>query len=540
MSSDNKERIKKSSEEWFDLIGTGLTWVLMMAVFCALPLFLRNKYDHIAAGKYFFLFETGRWTAVVMGLFAAAYYAGRGLSAAELKARKRIRLVDLSVLAYTVITAISFFFSKYRFVENSLEDEWKEGALWGSSGWYMGLLTYLIMILFYVVMSRFFLYTDRFLIPAFFSAEIVFLWGMLNRFRFSVFKFDGEDPKFLASIGNINWFMGYASVIVPLMMGLYWYRGYRNRLMYGSLLFTGFMTVIVNGSDSGVLALFLTMLFLFAYSLKDEDKIRTFAEMALIFAGGDFLIAAIIKVYKHFLSFEGMLTKILTDIRVASIILFASVGFFFYLYYLKKKEKIYPPFLRDTFGKLVCVLTAAFFGAIILLIVINTKSGGKIPVIGKHEFFMFNREWGTLRGTDWEAAIRLFIAQSPFGKLFGSGPDTFWFLAMDHPDVLAIIKENFHNTRLTNAHCEIFTVLINQGLLGLAAYLAISVSMFAALFKRLKDNPRYMMFILVIIMYHANNLISFEQITSTPFFYMVLGISAAALLRPQVDKQSGR
>ncbi len=140
-------------------------------------------------------------------------------------------------------------------------------------------------------------------------------------------------------------------------------------------------------------------------------------------------------------------------------------------------------------------------------------------------------------------AIRLFARQSPLKKLIGSGPDTFWFLASDHPDILEIIKEGFHKIRLTNAHCEILTILVNQGILGLLSYIGISVTLFVTLKKKLKENPEFMMFLLMIIMYHSNNLISFEQITSTPFFYLVSGIAAAAVVRreiPSVDKQIGR
>ena len=520
----------KPGPEGFDRVGNILVWILITAVFAGLTLFLKEKYIHIADGKYTFLFETARWTAIIMGLFAAVYYAFRGLSAKELRAFKAIAPTDISILAYTLVTVISYAISHYKKLEATEYDLHPEGALWGASGWYMGLITYLIMVLFYLVTSRFFLYTDRFLIPVLIAAEISFLWGMLNRFRISLFGFDGEDPKFIGSFGNINWFCGYACVIVPLIIGLYWYKGKENRLLYGTLLFTGFLTMIVNGSDSGILALFLTMLFLFLHSLKRERDIRAFSEIALIFAAADFLMAFLMSVFKYFLSFEGMLTTVVTNFWVSAAILAFSLWLFLYLRNLEAGNRVYPMFMKRTLGRIVAALTVFGFVSIVLLIVINTRTGGKLPLIGKNEFFIFDRTWGTLRGTDWEAAIRLFSVMDPLHKLFGCGPDCFWFLALDHTDIHKMIELNFHSIRLTNAHCEFLTILVDQGILGLAAYIAISVTMFKVLIKRLKDHPGFMMFLLCIIMYHANNLISFEQITSTPFFYLILGIGAAAVV----------
>ncbi len=519
-----------SAEERFDIVGTVLIWVLITAVFVGLPLFLRNKYEYIASGKFMLFLEIGRWTAIIMGLFASAYFAGRGLSGAEIKAFRRIRYVDLFVLAYILVSSVSYGFSKYKFMGDAATETYPEGAFWGVSGWFMGIITYAILVIFYLAVSRFFLYSEKFLIPALFAAEIVFLWGMLNRFRFSIFDFDGKDPKFIASIGNINWFIGYVSVIVPLMTGLYWYKGNRNRLLYGSLLFSGFLTVIINGSDSGILAIFLMLLFLFVYSLKSEEHAVCFSEIALIFAGADILISVLHVIFKYFLSFEGMLTKILIDIRVAPLILAAAVFFFFYLRINKEKERPYPQFLRDKLGKISVLATISFFLLVIVLIVVNTALGGTLPLIGKIGFFNFNREWGTLRGTDWEVAVRLFAKQDILRKFIGSGPDTFYFFYMDHVEIHNMIVEQFHWTRLTNAHCEWLSILVNQGILGVITYAGISVSMFIVLYKRVRERPDFMMFILVIIMYHANNLISFEQITSTPFFYLILGIGAAAVV----------
>lgn len=530
MKKSGARRFSIHDPKIYDLTGNILVWILIVVIFVGLPLFLRTKYVHIADGKYIFLTETARWTAVVAGFFAAAYYSLRGLSGKELKAFKAVLPTDISVLAYILVTIVSYAVSEYKNMGGSEYDLHAEGALWGASGWYMGLITYLIMVLFYLLTSRFFLYTDRFLIPVLTAGELAFLWGILNRFRFSLFGFDGDDPKFIGSFGNINWFCGYACVIVPLIMGLYWYKGKENRLLYGSLLFSGFLTMIVNGSDSGILALFLTMLFLFVYSLKDLGNIMAFSEIALIFSVADFLMAFLMKLYKYFLNFEGMLTTVLTNFWVSSVILAFSLGLFLYLRNLEAGDRIYPVFMKRVFGKIVVALTVFGFGVIVLLIVINTVTGGKVPIIGKNPFFIFDRTWGTLRGTDWEAAIRLFSVMDPLHKLFGCGPDCFWFLALDHTDIHKMIELNFHSIRLTNAHCEFLTILVDQGILGLAAYIAISVTMFKVLIKRLKDHPGFMMFLLCIIMYHANNLISFEQITSTPFFYLILGIGAAAVV----------
>ena len=59
-----------------------------------------------------------------------------------------------------------------------------------------------------------------------------------------------------------------------------------------------------------------------------------------------------------------------------------------------------------------------------------------------------------------------------------------------------------------------------------------------ASFKAAKENPEYICFALAVISYLANNVFSFQQITNTPFIFLVLGIEGAALVR--IDKKEAR
>lgn len=51
------------------------------------------------------------------------------------------------------------------------------------------------------------------------GAGITIFLGIANRFRFYPFSYMGIDYTYLSTLGNIDWFCGYLSVVVPILMG---------------------------------------------------------------------------------------------------------------------------------------------------------------------------------------------------------------------------------------------------------------------------------------------------------------------------------
>ena len=52
-----------------------------------------------------------------------------------------------------------------------------------------------------------------------------------------------------------------------------------------------------------------------------------------------------------------------------------------------------------------------------------------------------------------------------------------------------------------------------------------------ACFSRIQEHPELMMIPLSIVMYLANNVVSFQTITSTPLLFMVIAVGATMLVK---------
>ncbi|MBP5152286.1 MAG: hypothetical protein ILP13_05165, partial [Lachnospiraceae bacterium] len=375
-TTTGKKHIKRDRGYYLGLAGTVLIFVLIIALFAVYPLYLRSGYNYIAAGKYFFFLNLGRFTAIVMGFFAAIYFAFWGMSDKEIKAFGPLKPLDLSVLFFALSSVISYFASPYKNVTPLMGLSGSEGALRGCAGWYMGLFTVLIMVMFYFVISRFFKYTEKFVIPVLVTAMIVTVWGLLNRFGISFLGKDGADPQYIATIGNINWYCGYLTVVIPVLLALFINKGAKARVWLSIPLAAAFAIILVNGSDSGVFALYIVFLFLFVYSSKDLTKLSVFSEEFLIFSAVDLIVSVIDKAKPELLSFHGFLGDILTDIRVAAAVFALAICLFAFCRVTCAKGRPLPGLFCKFAGKIAIALTVFVTAVLITLIIVNTKLGG--------------------------------------------------------------------------------------------------------------------------------------------------------------------
>ena len=83
-----------------------------------------------------------------------------------------------------------------------------------------------------------------------------------------------------------------------------------------------------------------------------------------------------------------------------------------------------------------------------------------------------------------------------------------------------MVNDRFGGNRLTNAHNEWLTTLINLGVLGTAAYAAV----FLTALRKYHGNS---MAIMLLFTYGMHSMISFQQVLNTPFFFLLLGVCEA-------------
>ena len=190
--------------------------------------------------------------------------------------------------------------------------------------------------------------------------------------------------------------------------------------------------------------------------------------------------------------------------------------------------------------KVFIVLGYAGCGAVMLAVVVflvlgvlNTKNPGSIGALSELSVFIFDYEWGSLRGATWAAGVICFRDQSLLGKLVGVGPDSMgsYIHSGVNPEMLAMVKEYFNSLSLTNAHCEWLTALVNTGLLGMVCYAGLMLSAIVRFLKVRKALPFVGACGFGVLAYTINNLVSFQQSMSTITVFLVLGMGEAYLRR---------
>ena len=96
-------------------------------------------------------------------------------------------------------------------------------------------------------------------------------------------------------------------------------------------------------------------------------------------------------------------------------------------------------------------------------------------------------------------------------------------------DLIADVNEKFGTARLTNAHNEWLTVLVNIGALGLIGFGGMIVCGIRELLKKGRENPVACACGFCLLAYTVNNIFSFQQSMSVGTIFVIFGIGEAFL-----------
>ncbi len=508
-------------EEIVSLLMTAYLFIM----FCIYPFYTKNGYVEIGKEKYNF------YKAITFGGFALILpLALLCLGSYWLNHKKRVwqeRIfsyegmsgTDFAVLAYGISVVLSYIGSDY-----------KELALWGEEGWYMGLVTQLLFVVSYFLVSRFWEYEEKLLLAFMAAATVVFGLGVLNRFSIFPIKMEGANSSFLSTMGNINWYCGYWAVLFPIGFVLYW-SAREWWIRFWALLCTmiGIATGVSQGSNSAFIVFAGVYVFLFCPSFKNQTRMKRFLELAILFC----LTCQGLRVWRllrpeAFDYYESSLSWRMTLSRMTLFALIPLVLIYIMLCLAGRKKEMdvarYKP-LRQI--AIISFVIGA--GIYVLLLMINGRVEDGLRSMGEWSALRFDNQWGSARGATWSAGGWTYRNIPVLRKLIGVGPDCFAAFLYTIPDLAKSVIKQFDGARLTNAHNEWLTILVNNGIFGFISYGGIFVTAVLRYVyyaeKALGGKKRYLyIFALCAFAYTIHNVVSFQQILSTPFMFLMLGM----------------
>ena len=441
-----------------------------------------------------------------------------------------LSLTDKFACLFMIALWLSYYYSHYKHI-----------AVLGKSGWMMGFWQLFVMAGSYFAVSR--LLSRRFckyVAGALFTASFfVFLLGILNRYGINPLGMESSGPDFISTIGNINWYCGYVAVCFPLGAGcfLLWEKSEehtgRDLLLQAGLgIYTaaGFVTTVTQGSDSGFLMLAGLFLIGGCLAVQKKERIGRFLNLLLLCVCMTILLSLIQHIFPEKNTYPTPIYLFLTETAFPYVAL-VLVLLLNVLWQRYRESSFALRLIRRLWWGGMFFVGLGFI-CIVVLIVLNTRHPGSIGRLSRYALFTFDQSWGSSRGGTWDMGLRTWLSQDLLHKLVGAGPDCMssHLYSGKDPALLELAYARFgENVRLTNAHNEWITVLVNLGVFGLIGFAGIIISAIVRFFKSHGVHVLCAACGIAVFCYTLHNIFSFWQVMNVTYIFIVLGVGEGML-----------
>ncbi len=162
------------------------------------------------------------------------------------------------------------------------------------------------------------------------------------------------------------------------------------------------------------------------------------------------------------------------------------------------------------------------------------KMDGEIKSVQRFSFCA-GEDWGNGRGAAWNCSIEAYRGLDTLHRIVGVGPDCFAAHVYEVPATAGRLVEEFGPERLTNAHNEGLSMLMNVGALGCMCYTGFVGSALIRFCKGARRQTFLYVCAVSLSAYTVHNMVSFQQALSTPYFFMLVGMGEGVLRKAGKD-----
>lgn len=491
-------------------------WVYFGWMFIVFPLFYQNAYFNMGDAKFSY-FRTYTLVFLSVSILAGGFYLIIHIYDIPWKSLfSKSTWMDRFVLLYMFAIILSYLCSDY-----------KKEALWGFSGWYMGILTQLMFLAIYFFISRFFKWNKLFYWFILAPSAFAFLIAILHRFTIDPLGLyvgitDHDRLLFLSTIGQATWYSSYMCVTLPVGMVLFWHKDTSSwRKLLAIYCALGFGTLVTQNSDSAFIAIGLVFLVLFCCSFQSNLLFTRFLQLLIICLGIMRIVGIFQLLFPSRVPNLDSLSIFLSQHPIWWGILMLLL--LFYILWIKKlTHKIHI-----TKFKIIrnVVLLLVILSVPVILILIYMTTTGKLPeslrFLEKVEYMNFNNHWGNGRGFTWKYSVSMFQEYGWRERLLGCGPDA--FKAYSYPRHQAYL-DSWWSSILPNAHNEWLNSLLTVGVFGFIAYIGIFLSGICCFIKNRKKSPILLAIGCCLLSYIGHNLFCYQQVVCTSLIFILLGL----------------
>ena len=506
---DKKRKQKIVPHPRQKVVGAYLT--VMFGVF---PVFCTDGFFNIRHDRYYFFLAV----SVALLLFWGITILGGDRE----NMIGKLGVTDWAMLGFLAVCAVSTAFSVA-----------PQDALFGTAGRNNGLILIAVYVGIYFMVSRYgkpgrVSFAALGIISAFVSLVTILNFFSLDPLRMLKDLTNADKKVFFSTIGNKNLLSGYLCITLPVLTVLYveetpkWLR-----TLSLICLVPGFAALMTADSDSGLLGLgVFTIVYLIWYARHPRKLKRFFLVLTVML-----LSARLLQPIFDISSLKAKRMSQLQQFFVHStsgiwlLIAVAVVTGGLYLLDQKRSGLVLPKYVPVALGALI--------GTVVLAVVVAVAYftiNRDIPLQGPWQHLRLEDTWGTNRGFMWRKTMDIFNEGSIWRKLFGSGPDTFYYMFQPYFEQLT----KFWTSSTNAAHNEYLNYLITVGILGAAAYCTALVSAVTCCIRKMKQNPIGTIYCAAVICYGAQALVSIAQPITTPLLIIFLAL-CAGMSNPRND-----
>ena len=242
----------------------------------------------------------------------------------------------------------------------------------------------------------------------------------------------------------------------------------------------GFATLSTQGSASGLLGLAAVLGVSYLLSAPDGKRMQNWWLLVVLLGMAGSITYLLQKTGLVTLNNYSEGVKLLAGNMWVPVMTLVSVVIWIAVAYSVRRGR-YLGKLFGVLGKLAVAASLILLGIYLIITIINTVTEGRfleMTPLSANSLFRFSIRWGSSRGATFAAGAICFREQDLLHKLLGVGPDCMaaYLYGDGSESLIAMVKEAFGNLRLTNAHSEWLTLLVNTGLLGAVSFGGMMVS----------------------------------------------------------------
>lgn len=485
---------------------------LLLGIF---PLFFTDKYRNITFSKFIFFMVTSVSALLLCFIFSEP--VAKIFPGSELKNKNQRHFYDIikstdklniSIIAFFITGLIAVIVSPYHF-----------SSVLGYGGRYMGFDFIVAIICFYVFSLKYYRISENALFLFEGAGLIVVFIALLQFSGLNPLRLKDGIPAekqsiFLSTIGNVNVFASYISLLLPAALYFICFSDKnKSTLFYLVCAAFGFLGAFISNSDSAYLALMAAFWFLILFSFEKNALHTIMFTLAAFFtcAAVTGLFFGLIKNHYRFSSLTALL---LSTRSFVPAIFFAICGVVFMKIRFSEKT-------AKTIKYIFLVVSVAMALSAVSA-VIYFSCFDKTTKLGPFEnYIRFNDSWGTERGLVWRISLSAFKKMPFINKIFGYGEDT----------VVILLAQYFKDEMLTsgyytdNAHNEFIQYLLTMGVAGLIAYISVLGFALKKLISRREELALFGALATGVFAYAVQSFVNITQPITTPLLFVFIAFA---------------